>query len=136
MKLVLCIMFSILGLKGVFCSEVDQEEIEKSMFDRTKKALMSYEIVEEKTKEVFNKVKTKVENSAIGNYKTTIAAALPFATGKIDFKFKKLHVSYNHFSDKTKLDYALNDRWEVFFKRKKKDGDMEESSGVGYSLKF
>ncbi|MCO4753227.1 MAG: hypothetical protein KC478_02040 [Bacteriovoracaceae bacterium] len=96
---------------------------------------MSYEIVEEKTKEVLNKVRTKVENS-VGSYKTTIAAALPIATGQVAFKYRSLNVSYNHYSDKAKVDYALNDRWEVFFKRKKKDGDMEESSGVGYSLKF
>ncbi|MBC76330.1 MAG: hypothetical protein CME64_09970 [Halobacteriovoraceae bacterium] len=111
----------------------NREQIQDSMLDRTKDALMSYEIVEEKSKEVMSQIKAKVENSAIGKYKTTIAAAVPIVTGKVAFSYGDLRVSYSAQSARTKLDYRLGERWKVFHRSEKDDG---ERTGVDYSVRF
>ncbi len=132
MNKVLCIMIVSLFSTPIFASG-NREQIQDSMLDRTKDALMSYEIVEEKSKEVMSQIKAKVENSAIGKYKTTIAAAVPIVTGKVAFSYGDLRVSYSAQSARTKLDYRLGERWKVFHRSEKDDG---ERTGVDYSVRF
>ena len=132
MNKVLCIMTVSLFSAPIFASE-NREEIQDSMFSRTKDALMSYEIVEEKSKEVMGQIKARVENSPLGKYKTTIAAAIPIATGKVAFKYGDLRVSYSAHSARTKLDYRLGERWKVFHRSERDEGDK---TGVDYSVRF
>lgn len=110
----------------------EEEEIEEQMLDRTKEALMSYEVVEERTEAILNEIR----HSAFGEYAEKMAVLMPFVTGKIEFKVDELAFSYNHFSEKANLDYALDKNWKLFLKRKQDSEGVDESSGVKYSYRF
>lgn len=115
----------------VYNQEVE-EEIQASMVDRTKRALMSYEIVEERSEEIIQ----RIQKSTFGDYAEKVAVIIPFVTGKVQFKVKNLRLSYSHFSDKLNLGYDLAERWQLFMDKKQRRGEMDARSGVKYSFRF
>ena len=111
---------------------LDEDEMQKTMLDKTKTALFSYEIVEERADYVLDQLK----NSAFGDYAKNMAVVVPIVTGKINFQYKKLEFSYSHFAEKAKLDYELTEKVKLYIDHKKGDSGTEGKSGVLYSVKF
>ncbi len=112
--------------------EAIRAERERDMVDKTKKAIMSYEIVEERTDELL----TRIQNSAFGKYAEKVAAVIPLVTGKLEFRWKQFDISYSHFSDKAKVDYNLDKRWKLFYNHNKNTDGADDRSGLQYSRRF
>lgn len=108
------------------------DNLQNDMMARTQKAFMSYEIVEQRTDELL----TKIQNSAFGKYAEKVAAVIPLVTGKLEFKWKQLDVSYSHFSEKAKVDYHLDQRWKLFYNHKDNSDGPDDRSGLNYTRRF
>ena len=132
---IFCIALSFFYGKCCLCQERpddDDEDMRKRMMDQTKKAILSYDVVEERASEIIY----QIEKSTFGDYAKNVAAIIPFVTGKIEFHIQNLDFSYSHFSEKANIDYRLTNRWKVFIKREHKGDDIDERSGVKYSFRF
>lgn len=106
--------------------------VQSKMLEKTRDALMSYEIVEERTEELL----TRLQKSALGDYAEKAAFLVPVVTGKLQFRYERFDFSYSHSDARANLDYNLDERWKLFVKREREDGDAAESSGVRYSHRF
>jgi len=119
--------------QDLYEAEKERREAEdRDMMDKTKKAFMSYEIVEDRTEELLD----KIQNSAFGKYAEKAAAVIPFVTGKLEFRWKQLDISYSHFSEKAKVDYSLDKRWKLFYNHKENSDGPDDRSGLRYSRRF
>lgn len=91
-----------------FSSLVDNEEPAVSPYQnmfqsKTKDALLSYNLIEERANYFVFKFKTLT----FGEYTDQLLYAAPLVTGKVEFSISRINFYYNHFSNETGIKYKM-----------------------------
>lgn len=94
---------------NIYDSFLEQREIDNNkkfqskFLDKTRDALLSYDIVEERANYILHRVK----NMTFGEYSDHVLYLAPIASGHVEMKVYDINVYYDHFAQKSGFKYKI-----------------------------